>query len=633
MTQAPLDPSVLENVFTLAANEVRNERSLAPQLPLIFSLRGGPMTLENHFHFEPMFRTCLPERLIFKSGRQLGKTTCLAAQTVLQAISIPFFNTLFVLPGHEQVKRVSRLYVAKFMQNCTLIAMNPDAMKRLFRSRELAENIRQREFPNGSVVFFEFSGEESVDRIRGIPSDKIVIDEIQNVDDMMIPIIRETTSASRWAIEQFTGTPLSRANVIEKLWRLSSGGEWCIRCGCGYWNIPALDHDLERMLGPDRVTRTINRDSPGIVCAKCGNPISPRSGCWVHRRPDRVTTFPGYHISQPISPVHCEDDRKWRILLRKRREYSDVMHIFWNEVCGESADSSSQLVTVQDLRGAAVLPWRNALDEAVKRKHDYSLKVVSVDFGGGGVEGKSTTAIAVLGLNKEQKVDCLYGMRLGVSHNHAMEAAEVLRLANVFEAKYIVIEVTGAQSVRESFLIASGVPPQALVPVVYTPPSYGTLVRYVPFNVRNQQKAHLKVDKSRSLAMTCACIRYGWMRFFSLGANQDVVDTVLNDFLTLVEEKSARKTAGDLYIIRHDSMLGPDDFAHAVNIGLCWLLYYTKKWPDFAQHYVNLSLQTKLGMEDVTSYPEGGEVYGRTLDGIPNIVEEFNDYYGGMTYY
>ena len=137
------------------------------------------------------------------------------------------------------------------------------------------------------------------ERTRGISADKNVIDEVQDMDITFLPIIHETLSASRdWGIIQYAGTPKTLDNTIERLWVDSSMAEWVIKCphaGCGHWNIPSLEFDLIKMIGP--VREDISDTCPGVVCAMCQKPINPRppaqggTGRWIHRYAEKRWTF------------------------------------------------------------------------------------------------------------------------------------------------------------------------------------------------------------------------------------------------------------------------------------------------------------------------------------------------------
>ena len=54
--------------------------TLKPLLPLLLNLKGKPYHLDNHFPFEPFFRTRMPRMTLLKTGRQVSKSTSLASQ-------------------------------------------------------------------------------------------------------------------------------------------------------------------------------------------------------------------------------------------------------------------------------------------------------------------------------------------------------------------------------------------------------------------------------------------------------------------------------------------------------------------------------------------------------------------------
>jgi phage terminase large subunit GpA-like protein len=87
------------------------------------------------------------------------------------------------------------------------------------------------------------------------------------------------------------GTPKTLDTLMAQHWFGSSQAEWSIRCEhCGYWNVPALDQDLDLMIGPKVPKWTVNKERPGVICAgksrvdgkQCGQPLHTHNGMWVH---------------------------------------------------------------------------------------------------------------------------------------------------------------------------------------------------------------------------------------------------------------------------------------------------------------------------------------------------------------
>ena len=423
------------------------------------------------------------------------------------------------------------------------------------------------------------------------------IDEIQDMDISLLPVIHETMSASEWGITKYAGTPKTLDNTIECLWRDSSMAEWFVRChhgGCGHWNIPSLEYDLMQMIGPYH--NDISEKNPGIVCAKCRKPVNPRpkhqggTGQWVHRFKEKRWSFAGYHVPQQIMPMHYASPEKWQKLVDKSEGRGNIpLNVFFNEVCGESYDSGSKLVTVTDLQRAAVLPWACKLTEARNNIEGYLHRVISVDWGGGGVaRGKSDwalqsyTSIAVLGLRPDGRIDVIYGYRSQDPHAHSKEAKLVMALMGHFRCSHVVHDYTGAGTVRETIMIHAGIPVNHILPVAYVGPAKGNLIHFKPAT-NNHPRNHHQMDRNRALNYCCQFIKSGIIRFFQYDYQNSENVGLLHDFLNLIEDKTESGNGKDKYKILRDPA-GPDDFAQAVTMGTMMLFQMGRCWPDLAAY-------------------------------------------------
>lgn len=549
--------------------------SFCPLLPLFLSLDGRPFTLRNHFPFEPFFRTRMARKTIFMVARQLGKSSAISARGIVRSACTPWFKTLFIAPLFEQIRRLSQLYVGP------LIEQSP--VRDLLVSTETVNSVLQRTFLNNSRMLFSFAGLDC-GRTRGISTDVLAVDEIQNLAIDHLSIIRETMSGSHWGgIEEFAGTPLSLENTMAALWSDSSQAEWVVRCRlCGYWNVPALSHDLERMIGP--CSSDISPLRPGVICAKCRRPrsIEPREGRWIHAYPSRRWTFVGYHIPQLMMPMHYGSREKWSTLVGKREGKGNTpINVFYNEVCAESYDTGSRLITLTELQAASTLPWSNDISEAVKHLHEYTHRVLACDWGGGGQDGVSYTALAVLGIRASGKIDVLWGKRSLTPHDHEGEAALCLRIMGLFQCQVIAHDYTGAGSLRETFIVQAGIPYERVINISYIRASASARVMVLKPPTKLNPRPYWQVDKSRSLLLVCSQIRNDWIHFFQWDRLSNDDKGLISDFLALVDEKVDSRIGKDIYAVTRDPHLA-DDFAQAVNIGCCTLWHMSEKWPDIA---------------------------------------------------
>lgn len=551
--------------------------SLAPLLPLLLNLNGKPYHLGDHFPFQPFYSTQLCRNMVWKTGRQVAKSTNQAAQGVLLANLLPYFNTLFITPQFELIRRFSSNYVQPFIRESPI--------QGLFLDATCSNNVLQRTFRNRSIMYFSFAMLDC-DRTRGLNCGKVAYDEVQDLDPAFIPIIREVMSASPWGLSQYTGTPKTLEGVLEGLWSDSSQAEWVIPCPhCPKINVPSRDQDLERMLGPEIVTREISERFPAVVCAspKCGKYINPRDGWWDHKNSELRFKFSGYHVPQIIMPMHYADPEKWSILQGKRQGFGRTPpNVFWNEVLGESFDKGSKLLTVTDLKRAATL-HENKIAEAMKVRGNYSQVVLSVDWGGGGLDEVSFTAAAVLGFRPDGKIDVIYGWRSLTPNDPVREAMMVLQILRDFRCSHLVHDFGGGGALRETLIAQAGMPEERIIPVAYQRVTQGAMIQHKPFNENTGKRAHYLVDKTRSLQFTCQLIKHQHVKFFKYDYHGADQAGLLHDFLSLVEDRQDSRFGQSMDTIIRNIKAGPDDFAQAVNIGVTALCHSNDSWPDVAQ--------------------------------------------------
>ncbi len=488
-------------------------------------------------------------------------STSLAYQSTAHSIVVPHFNTLFVTPLYEQIRRFSQNYVKQAISTCRL--------QSLVRVRGTQQNVLQRAFPNGSSMFFSFAFKDC-ERTRGINSDKVAYDEVQGLDRSFIPIINASMDASPYGLEQYSGTPLSKDNAMEVLWEMSSKGEWCIPCkSCGYHNLMAERYDMLKMLGPwDGAAGT------GLICAKCGKPVYTRNGYWWHERPHLRYEFEGLHPPQMIFPMHCENEGKWRALLKKKEEDEFT---FMTEVAGESWDAGSRLVTQSDLRDAATLPWDNTVEDALANMqwNKHVRRFLCVDWSGGGSKEESLTGVAVLGLLNNGHIEVIYVEKYRHSNDSLHTAKLMVNLFKRFACSKFVHDFGGAGNLREQFMISAGLPIAYIIPVTYVRQSEDkALMTFTP-PLNDHVRSSWSLNKARSLLYTCELIKQHYVHF----PRWKSCSFQVSDFLALVEETIQTPRGSDIFLIGKASGI-PDDCAQAINIGICALYNDVGVWPD-----------------------------------------------------
>lgn len=575
--------SIMRKIYDMAPIN-----TLEPMLPLLFRFKKAPLTLKDYQPMAPLFRTDRPQHLVFKCSRQVGKSLSLASGGLAMASAIDNFNMLFVTPLQEQIKRFSINYVKQLIED--------SPFRDKFTSEFGVNTMQQRSLPNGSTLHFSFAS-TSADRIRGINSDFVGFDEIQDFDADLLSVIAATAAASKYEYYQYTGTPKTLDNTLQGLWMDSSQAEWWVKCDhCGEYNIPSLEYHLEEMIGP--LHDDISEACPATICHKCKKPIFPRNGFWVHRYPERRATNAGYHVPAIVLPLHFADKTKWASLLAKQQGAAQTSRAkFCNEVLGEAVDVGQKLVSMTELTAAGSLPWENNPEfpspEIFKRLGSYPYKILSADWGGGGKDMVSFSVLALMGMRPDGAIDVLWGKRFTASLDHHGEAVECLKLMKRFQVNYLVHDYTGAGALRETILHKAGVPINKIIPIQYVGSAKHNIINFIPACPQHPRD-YYTVDKTRSLLYTIDAIKQNQLNFFrydgSLGSTEkksaeekmSAPSSLMNDFLALVEEKVTSASGADTYKIGR-SLKASDDFAQAVNIGCVALWHLSGNWPNFAK--------------------------------------------------
>jgi hypothetical protein len=271
------------------------------------------------------------QRKVIMAGRQVEKSTYLGNSSLAYMSMTPGFRVLYVSPSHTQTKVFSRDRIKEPMETSPILQS--------FTNTRLLQNVLERKLVNRSQITLRFAF-LNADRVRGIPADKILIDEFQDVLLDNVPVIEECASHSAYKLFEYSGTPKSLDGALEYYFtRYSTQNEWVVPCrkhgtpkdpSSWYWNV--LDED------------NIGRE--GLICDKCGSLIDASDDdCrWaaMNPKPNVEKPFEGYRIPQLMVPWI-----EWSDILDKQRKYSRAK--FHNEVLGRSYDSGTRPLTRQDV--------------------------------------------------------------------------------------------------------------------------------------------------------------------------------------------------------------------------------------------------------------------------------------------
>jgi hypothetical protein len=188
--------------------------------------------------------------------------------------------------------------------------------------------------------------------------------------------------------------------------------------------------------------------------------------------------------------------------------------------------------------------------------------------------------MAVLGYTPTGKIECIYGKMSLNPHNHVEEALLCKEVFQKFHCHMLAHDYTGAGNLRETVLVQSGMATSRLMPIELVRTAAHALFQYVPASDQHP-RARWRLDKARSLQLTCYSIKFGLLKFFKYDYVSPENPGLLHDFLALNENKVSTAHGGDIYTIFRNPLLS-DDFAQAVNLGCSVLWHMYQSWPNFA---------------------------------------------------
>jgi len=285
--------------------------------------RRKPLRLDQHRFFLPVYDSST-QLTILKCGRQVAKSTTLANLMVAESIVYEAFRTLYVSPSSMQTRQFSNEKLTPTINDSPIVHDH-------FTDKKCIDQVYEKTFTNAAHIFLRYAF-LSADRARGIPADRLYLDEIQDILKDNVKVIAESLSFSEYAYELYAGTPKTLDNTIEEYWQWSTQMEWAIPCNMHtpiHWNVLGLDN-----IGND-----------GLICGKCGNRIHPEEGRWVVTNPGGEYT--GFHVTQLMVPWKQGGDRWKKDIVWKRDNWPPA--VFYNEVLGESHDQASKPVTQTEI--------------------------------------------------------------------------------------------------------------------------------------------------------------------------------------------------------------------------------------------------------------------------------------------
>ena len=234
--------------------------------------------------------TCDAPRQCYKKGAQMGVTEI----NVLKSMHGLIFSkypqgVLYLFPTNLDVSDFSK---GRFG---SLIRDNPKEVGHYVSDTDAVSIKRVQKamlYLRGARATTKIEGiKKSSSQLKGVPVDRVVYDEIDEMEPSMVDLARERLSHSEIKEEASLSTPSIPDYGIDKLYQASDQRIRMIRCEhCG--TETCLETEFPECFLETSSGKVIR------VCKKCRQEIFPWNGRWIAQYPERSRDLVGWWISQ-----------------------------------------------------------------------------------------------------------------------------------------------------------------------------------------------------------------------------------------------------------------------------------------------------------------------------------------------
>lgn len=300
-----------------------------------------PFSFEGRRYLKEIYDLDAP-RILLVFGRQCEKSTSLGNIMLAYSVISRYFKSLYVAPTFLQASQFSNDRLRQpIVYSDELSAFFPPSLTNRvnFKQAVTESEIRLR---NAYL---------NADRIRGIQTDLLEVDELQDILSTLLPVMEECLFHSEYihpesqvkGLMRWSGTPKTEDNTITQVWTdESTQNEWVIPCDHG--SLHATGRRFWNIVGEANIP---TNPEDGLVCGQCKKGISAEhpKAHWASMNPNPRAKIPfqGFRVPQLITPMV-----RWREVLDKVIRYSRQR--LFNEVLALPYDSGLRPLTRHDIQ-------------------------------------------------------------------------------------------------------------------------------------------------------------------------------------------------------------------------------------------------------------------------------------------
>jgi len=256
-------------------------------------LGAGPWQLVGHEYQVGMLQERSPRQCFIK-GAQMGISECLVLKTLHGMIHGKYRQgALYLFPTRDDVGDFSQTRFDPLIETNPFIGQYVQSTNRKNVKKIHTGHLYLR----GARATKTIGAKKSSSQLKTVPVDRVVFDEMDEIERAMVVLAEERVSHSAIRDEygpgelEYLGTPTIPDYGIDRIFQTSDQRLWMIKCqGCG------KETCLEKEF-PNCLQRQINGQVKR-VCIHCGHEVYPADGRWVASYPDRSKELVGWWISQ-----------------------------------------------------------------------------------------------------------------------------------------------------------------------------------------------------------------------------------------------------------------------------------------------------------------------------------------------
>ena len=264
------------------------------------------------------------------------------------------------------------------------------------------------------------------------------------------------------------------------------------------------------------------------------------------------------------------------------RDYSRAK--FMNEVLGLECDSSEKVISQTQLMGACQ-SHTNLESDLAQTKSKYALRSIGIDWGGGGDESFSYTALAFAGVRHgREEIEIVHLHKFPNSMDPMEEFQRLKRLIIMWAPNFIAHDYGGAGALRETLLLQAGLPLNKLTPFTYVCSPKKQIITYNP--PESGYRHSYSLDKTRSIVVLCNMIKAHKVTFPEWESCKEIngvgiKSSLLLDFMNISLERSENPRRSDTLLVRPIPKKS-EDIVHAVNYACSSIWHSVRKYPNLA---------------------------------------------------